>query len=167
MNSSVLNNLINSARTTWQRWSSRERLLVVTAVMLLVVVLFYGLYWKPMSTSIDRLTRAVPEARSQVAQMRIQAKQIPVASVARLQKSLLPTLEESIDNHGLREQLRQLQPSLDDSAQVVLDQVNYVNLVKWLVNLKRQYGVFVSSAKIGTTDSPGYVNAQLVLSSSS
>jgi general secretion pathway protein M len=151
----------------WQSWSPREKMLVILAGVGLLVSGFYNLFWLPVNNSIARLSNAVPEARSQLAQMQIQAKQVPTRPTATLRKSLLPTLEESIDNHGLREHLNKLEPTIDDSAQVVLTEIGYTNLIKWIVNLERQYAISVSSAKLRATDTPGIVSARIVLRSDS
>ena len=167
METTPLNSLYSTILGYWQRWTAREKLLIVLAAAGLLVSVFYNLYWRPVNNAIDRLTIALPTARSQLAQMRIQAKQVPTQPSSSVQKSLLPTVEQSLDNHGLRERLTQLEPSVDNSAQVILAQVNYVSLIKWLVNLERQFGIVVQSARLRATDSPGIVNARIVLQSHS
>lgn len=148
----------------WHQRAPRERLLIALAIGSLVIASFFQLYWKPVSKSIEMLRLSVPQERIQLAQMRVQAKQVSRIQPSSPTASLMPTLESTLGNHGLREKLHRMEPDGDKLAHVDLKQVGYGDLVKWILHLQRQYGVVVQTAKLSATATPGIVDARLTLS---
>jgi general secretion pathway protein M len=148
----------------WQQRDPRERLLIGLAFVFLVITVFYQLYWRPINKSVDLLRLSVPRERAQLAQMRVQAKQVPRIQTSAPTASLMPTLENTIDNHGLREKLHRMEPDGNKLAQVDFKQVGYANLLKWILHLQRQHGIVVKTARLTATATPGIVDANLTLS---
>ena len=158
---------LHRALNYWLQRNQREKVLVAAAMIFLVLASLFHLYWKPINQSIVALRKTVPQERIQLAQMRVQAKQIPQYRTSSLTKSLMPTLEKSLENYGIRERLELMEPDGDNMARLKLNQVVYVDLIKWLLNLERQHGVRVHSAKLSASDTPGIVDAKVTLASGS
>ncbi len=118
-----------------------------------------------MNRSIETLRDSIPRERAHLAEMRVQAKQVSRQEISIPTESLMPTLEKSLVNHGIRETLGLMEPGGDNLARLNLSQVNYVELVKWLRNLQRQFGIHVQTARLVSTSTPGVVDAKLVLAS--
>jgi len=162
-----LSGYFSKATRYWQSRSARERVLVTVALTALMLTAIYHLYWKPAHRAIERLRVAVPLAQTQLAEMRIQSMMAPRSTASQLTGGLLPALEKSLETHGIRENLRSLEPRNETTAQVTFEQIEYTQLVKWLLNLDRQFGVRVNTTTISASDVAGTVTARITLSSRS
>jgi general secretion pathway protein M len=151
----------------WRSRSPREQILVATALVALLLTSIYHLYWKPMTVSVNHLKSEIPVAQTQLTEMRIQALKSPRPVTPRLSGGLLPALEKSLETHGIRDKLGSMEPGGDTTAKLTLEQIEYTHLVKWLLNLSRQFGIKVESTTISATDVTGIVTARITLSSGS
>ena len=64
---------------------------------------------------------------------------------------------------GLAGELRGTEPSGSDSLRVRFEGASFAQLTTWFVQLSQNYGVTVQQATLEHTDSPGRVNASIVL----
>lgn len=151
----------------WRTRSAREQLLVAAALAILLLTVIYNAYWKPLTVSVSRLQSAIPLARTQLAEMRVQSLKSPRPVAPPLSGGLLPALEKSLETHGIRENLGSMEPVGESSAKLTLEQIEYTQMVKWLLNLERQFGISVQSTTISATDVPGIVSSRIALTSGS
>lgn len=151
----------------WHSRSHRERLLVTIALVALLLTIIYNAYWKPVTVAVHRLKLEIPLAQTQLAEMRVQSLKSPRPLAPQLSGGLLPALEKSLETHGIREKLGIMEPAGDDTANLSLEQIEYTQLVKWLLNVERQFGIRVQSTTISATEVTGIVSARVTLSSGS
>jgi type II secretory pathway component PulM len=151
----------------WRSRSPREQVLVATALVALLVTATYNVYWKPVTTAVHRLKTEIPVAQKQLAEMRVQSLKAPRPVTPPLAGGLLPALEKSLETHGIRDNLGSMEPGGDNTAKLTLEQIEYTHLVKWLLNLSRQFGIEVQSTTISATGVTGMVTARITLSSGS
>lgn len=150
----------------WRSLQPRERHMVSAVAIALVFILGIG-FWLPMQRDIKRLRTAVPQARTQLAQMRLESAQIAQLRASGIATAaggdIMARLEQSATAHGLKQSITRMEPESANNARVSLDGVNFDALAGWLGDLQSQSGLRVEKATLETRPVPGTVNARLVL----
>ena len=135
--------------------------------MILSALLGYGIVWAPVQRDLSKLRFDVPRQHTQLALMRVQAKQ-----VAQLRRSapsriasgnLLTILEQSAQSRGLRENITRMEPDEANLVRLSLDGVDFNALLRWLKELQTQNGIRPETTTITAQSEPGLVNARLLM----
>ena len=149
---------------------ARERMFVSAAgVVIIFAAAWFGL-WVPLSDSHSAASARVDDWRSSLAQLRPMRSQI-VASGGRptpagLNQSLVVIVDNSLRQRGLTNSLQRSQPTPSGTGiRVEFEAAAFDDLVLWLGDLNRQYGLQVESGSftIASSDSPGRVNSSVTL----
>lgn len=131
-----------------------------------MLVLYLSL-WLPMQSELSRLRLSVPQGKTQLAQMRVQAMEInQLRASGRVPVSggnLLASLEQSATANGIRGRIVRMEPDGTNGARLALDGVHFNALIGWLANLQTQGGVRIEKATFDAQPAAGTVNARLVL----
>ena len=151
----------------WRNLQPRERYALIAAAVVLVFIVGLG-FWLPMQRDINRLRAAVPLARTQIAQMHLQAMQITQlrasgAAATASGGNIMSTLEQSATARGVKQNISRMEPDGASSARVTLDGVNFETLAGWLADLQTQSGLRVEKVTLEGRPVPGTVNVRLVL----
>jgi general secretion pathway protein M len=150
----------------WRALQPRERYVVSAAAIALALILVSS-FWLPMQRDINRLRTAVPQAHTQLAQMRLQSTQIAQLRASGISAgsggNILAKLEQSATARGLKQNITRMEPEGTNNARVTLDGVNFDALAEWLADLQSQSGLRVEKASVETRPVPGTVNARLVM----
>jgi general secretion pathway protein M len=156
----------------WKQLSDRERWLVGGGAALTLIVLGYALVWQPLARDLSYLQQSVAESRSALAWMRQAAAAIQRLQAERGQQpapgrgagvSLATLIDRTAAAAGLDKALRQVDPQGGDTLSVRLEQAEFDPLLRWLGVLQRHYRIVVVDAAIERQDTPGRVNARLIL----
>lgn len=153
------------ATTYWRQRSHREKLVVMIAAGLLFTSILYNAIWLPMQKSILSMRAAMPTHARQLKQMKSQARQIPtLATSSKLATAdeILSIIEKSLDTHALRQHMSKMELDRNNGAKLALKNVSYSNFLKWVLNLDRQHGIKVKSAKLDATGAPGEINVDII-----
>jgi general secretion pathway protein M len=154
------------ALATWHaRASTRERLLVGLAVIVVVGALAYTFAWQPLVRDIARLHQEVPRLQALLEQARQRAAGLPDAPVAPARvgaAELRALVDRTLNEKGLRGQVDALE-ARDDGVHVVFSGVAFGALVGWLDELSKQHGLRPIEATLTARVEPGTVRADLVL----
>ena len=121
-----------------------------------------------MKQSIVALRAAVPIHTNQLAQMRSQARQLPghkINPASSTTEDIFTTIEQSLDTHALRQHMKKMELDRSKGAKLVLENVSYNNILKWILNLDRQHGIEATSARFSNTSTPGEINVDVTFSS--
>ena len=144
----------------------RDRWLLLGGGAGLLLVLYLSL-WLPMQSELSRLRLSVPQGKTQLAQMRVQAMEInQLRASGRVPVSggnLLANLEQSATANGIRGRIVRMEPDGTNGARLALDGVHFNALIGWLANLQTQGGVRIEKATFDAQPVAGTVNARLVL----
>jgi general secretion pathway protein M len=144
--------------------SARERRLAtvggVAALALLILAILLPLQ-QHVGAGQERLARK----RDDLLWLRSMAPQLAGlrTSVPSLHESLVVVVDRTARQAGLDKALVGSQPSGDGGLNVRLEQTSFDGLITWLSQLRESYGVKVDSAVVDAGNSPGTVNASLVL----
>ncbi|MFQ6021156.1 MAG: type II secretion system protein GspM [Acidiferrobacterales bacterium] len=151
----------------WRSLQPRERIIIAAGSIIALALICYTLLWMPMQRDLSRLRASVPKARSQLALMDVQARQIArmraSGSARRSTGNLLTRLERSAVERGIRQNITRMEPDGADAARLSFDAVNFNGLLSWLADLQRQDGVRTESATITAQPDAAIVNVRLLL----
>ncbi|MFL6622055.1 MAG: type II secretion system protein GspM [Sulfurifustaceae bacterium] len=155
------------ALTYWNSLAPRERLVLGSGLVIAAVLLLYGLLWAPLRNDINRLRVEVPREQQQLQWMRAQAGRIQqlraAAPTALPGGGLLSFVEQSAQTHGIRANIKRIEPEGSNAVRLAIDSVGFNSLVEWLANLQKQGGVRVDNAQLEPLPTPGLANARLLL----
>jgi general secretion pathway protein M len=159
---------LDRLRNAWNSLQSRERLIVGIGAVILLALLGYGIVWAPVQRDLSNLRINVPKQHTQLALMRVQAKQVAQlrgSAPAKIASgNLLTQLEQSAQNRGLREHITRMEPDETNSVRLSLDSVDFNALLRWLKELQTQNGIRTETATITAQSDAGSVNARLLMS---
>jgi len=149
--------------------AERERLLLLVAGPLLLLVLVYALLWRPLDQRVEHLQQRVMEQQSLQQWMQVSAQKVqqlrqqsrPGGTVSR--QSLLSLVDRTVRQSGLSEALKRVEPDGADKVKVRLEQASFDAVIKWLEVLQSRDSVVVQSISIDRRDSAGVVNVRLTL----
>lgn len=159
--------LFDKLRNAWNSLQPRERLIVGVGAVILLALLGYGIVWAPVQRDLTNLRINVPKQRTQLALMRVQAKQVAQLRGSAPTKiasgNLLTKLEQSAQNRGLRENITRMEPDETNAVRLSMDSVGFNALLRWLKELQTQNGIRPETATITAQSNPGLVNARLLM----
>jgi general secretion pathway protein M len=150
--------------------NERERLLLLIAVPLLVILLLYALIWRPLSTQVDTLEQRVERQQDVLQYMHTAAQQ--VAQLRRQQsstnrrganQSLLALVDRTVKQAKMARALKRVEPDGSDKVNVRLERAGFDDMVGWLESLQQRYAIAVEDISIDAQDAPGTVNVRLTL----
>jgi general secretion pathway protein M len=144
----------------------RDRNLLIAALALVFITLFYLLVWEPVHQARDQQQQQLKAQRDIYAWMQSAAGEAGAlkASGSRKATSNQPIaliLESSAAISGLKQQISKIESSGKTGAQVKIDSASFDQLLVWLNTLEQQHGVSISSASIERNDLPGTISARL------
>lgn len=161
------NVLYERALGFWRGLAARERAVLTLGTAAAVLLLLYGLVWAPLQRDLARLRSSVPEAQQQLAWMRAQAPRVREVRASAPKTipggGLLSFVEQTAQQHAIREHIRRVDPQGTSAVRLAVDEVAFDRLVQWLAELERRAGVRIENAGLEPLSAPGLVNARLLL----
>ncbi|MBI5450372.1 MAG: type II secretion system protein M [Gammaproteobacteria bacterium] len=158
---------MNALLAYWQNLQTRERRLILAALLLVLPLLLYLGVWRPLQQQVNTLQHRVEAQQETEAWM-----QQAAAEVLRLRArdgaatsggSLLATMERSTRQYNLGMALKRVEPDGIGKVRVQFESAEFDRLVEWLEALAVQHTIQVESATLDRQSTAGIVNAQLVL----
>lgn len=149
----------------------RERLLVATAAASVIFAVLWFALWVPLveghRAALDRVDtwqRSLSALRPMRGQ--VQAANSGVPAAAGQNQSLVVIVDNSLRQRGLTGSLQRSQPTPSgDGIRVEFENAAFDDLMLWLGDLHRQYGLDVESGNfsVASGDTPGRVNSSVTL----
>lgn len=155
----------------FQALAPRERAFIVAAV----VVAVFGVAWVGLWQPLDKRQKAAAERvatwKQGIAELRPMKGQIATSAqgsdaTQTLNQSLVVIVDNSLRQRGLYNALQRSQPTpAGDGIRVEFESAAFDDLMLWLGDLHRQYGLDVESGSfsIASGDNPGRVNSSVTL----
>lgn len=163
MNAAILNELKQAALTFWNERNKREQYMLVAAIMVIVVGLFYALLIDPALSGRKDLEKKLPALRVQAAEVQALAKEAAALgskATAPVPAATKEGIETSLNGKGLKPQSVVLN---EDVVRVQLNGVSFAGLVEWLGDMQKSMRLSVLDAKIDAQEKADMVNATLSL----
>jgi general secretion pathway protein M len=156
-------------RAYWSGLQPRERRILGIGGAALVLMLLYALVLDPYTSNVQRLRETVSEQRAlltwmeQAAQEVRQLRGAGSAPASTDGRSLLAITDSSARQAGLGDSVTRVEPDGERSVRVWLDKAAFNDMVRWLDELREQHAVVIDGAVVERSDTPGRVDARVVL----
>ena len=145
----------------------REQWFVAAGAAVVFVALVWALAWLPLARGVDRLEAGVELWRDSLEQIIPLQAGSGAATPARRTSGAAPVvvIDQTLRARGLDSTLRRSQPTTSTGIRVEFEQAAFDELVVWLGELSRDYGLDVQAANFTPSEreTPGRVNASLTL----
>jgi general secretion pathway protein M len=157
--------VLSELGSRWTALPERTRLLAIIAGTLVIVMLLYSSFWRPLQRDLANLRTTVPTQTEQLEWMRAQepaAKALRGKSVA-TGGNIMQTVEQTATTQNIRSFITRMDAEGNGGVRVTLEAVPFNGMVSWLSEIQMNYGVTVDDARIESRPTAGVVNAQLRL----
>lgn len=153
--------------------SSREKtLLIIISVVILVLLLFF-LLWMPVQHFANNAKQQARDNQILFLWMQQADRQLANTGPSRAPiKTVTPTkrlavIQQSLATAPFAKTVKKLSQTSDDNVTIVFATSSFDDINAWLINLWEQEGIALHEATFHKTNTPGIVNATLVLGASS
>jgi general secretion pathway protein M len=158
-------------RDWFEALAPRERVFVTVAFVFVGFALAWFGVWRPLDARHENVTQSVDDWREGLAAIRpmkglVQASAQGTATSPAPTQSLVVIIDNSLRQRGLYNALQRSQPAqTGDGIRVEFEQAAFDDLMLWLGDLHRQFGLKVEagSFSVAASDSPGRVNSTVTL----
>lgn len=147
----------------------RERLIVQAGAIALALLLFYATVWDPLTGGARAKAEAVSAEQKQLSWMRQAAEDVKrlrpeseqIAAQLPAGQSLLGVIDQTAKAAGLGAALKRVKPEGDNKVSVWMEDAAFDDVVRWLENLHRSYGVEVDNITVDKKNVAGKVDARI------
>lgn len=155
-------------QTRWQQLPSRDqRALAAMAVALAAAVLWLALAVPAMNYA-QSARQDLESARADLGWMQAnagRARQLAGAGGLQAGQTLLSAVNASAQQAGLN--LQRFEPDGEQRVRVTLENAVFTDVMRWVVDLERRYGIRVEHFNADVQAQPGIANIRLTLGASS
>ena len=158
-------------RSWFEALAEREKYLVLTAAVFIVLVLFWFGVWTPLDSGQKSAVTRVDNWQLALAQLRplkgqIQASGSGQPLQAGQDQPLVVIVDNTLRQRGLHDSLQRSQPTpAGNGIRVEFESAAFDDLMLWLGDVNRQYGLLLQSGSfsVASGENPGRVNSTLTL----
>lgn len=156
----------------WKELSQREQRIVMAGAVLVFILAVYLFAWEPMlkeRASLRASVEKLREDRDWMLEAADKAKRLRGSGAVARQPvtSLLGVINATARPVLKGAELKRVEEDRDAGVRVWIEAVAFDDMIIWLGDLKRRYGIDVSSISVERMGKPGRVNARLILAVSS
>ena len=151
--------------------AARERIFVLGAIVFIVFAVAWFGIWVPLDSGQQTARERVETWQQGIAALRPLKGQVQASTSGRpvvtgQNQSLVVIIDNSLRQRGLYGSLQRSQPTpAGDGIRVEFESAAFDDLMLWLGDLHRQYGLQVESGSfsVASGESPGRVNSSVTL----
>lgn len=164
--------MIQALREWFAGLEQRERRLVLTGAVLLIIMILYVAIWEPLANSVDDLRVATREQKTTLMWMSQAAKELRQLrgssgrSKSMNGQSLLTVVDRTAKTGQLGTALKRVQPDGEQKVRVWMEGASFDDVIRWLVLLESRYGIGIESSVFEVKENAGSVDVRLVLEAS-
>ena len=158
------NRVVSAIEPHWSKLEQRERVLVSGLVAVVMIALLYLIFWRPIAVGIDerkeqitaqeQLLQLVREQAGELQALQQQGGRTPTTSSS---GSLSQRVTQAASRAAI--EITRMQPQGDDLL-VVMNEVDFNQLINMLADLQARHGVVVVALDIATAGVPGQVRVR-------
>jgi general secretion pathway protein M len=155
----------------WDARSARERAMLVAGAALVALSALYAFLWEPGLAARTRLSAALPKLRAQVADMRLQQKELAELRKAVAAKAapadLKALLRSAAAGTAFAASVERVEAPSPGRALFAAGAVGFDAWLEWVEALQRESGIRIETCRVQALDQPGMVRveARFVLTS--
>ena len=154
-----------------QSLDPREQIFVLTAVLFVVIAIAWFAIWKPLDTGQQSAALRVEDWKTSIAALRPMKSQLQAqggnqTAPAGQNQSMVVIIDNTLRQRGLYDSLQRSQPTPgSDGIRVEFENAAFDDLMLWLGDVNRQYGLLVQSSSFSAVsgEGQGRVNATMTL----
>lgn len=161
---------MNNLQVWWMQLQDRERRFIRYGGITATMLLFYVLLWSPFLDTVSQAQQDLEDKRQLLQWMQtasVQYQQLKKQSNGPANLStdnMLSTVSQSLKDNALTSLVSEIKQTNDLKVTVNFKQVNFDDLIQWLLNIRKQYGLQVDQIQVEqVSTAPGLVQAALVL----
>lgn len=150
----------------------RERHLVISGAVLLIIMILYVAIWEPLTSSVEKLRATARDQQTALVWMKQASSEIRRLRGSQGRKalasgqSLLTLVDSTAKSSGLGGAMKRVQPDGENKVRVWMEGASFDEVIRWLVQLESSHGVGIESSVFELKENAGRVDARLVLEAS-
>jgi len=150
----------------WSERAPRERAVIAIAGAIVAVAIAYLVLIEPAANGIQRLERALPNARAQAAQLDALLGEVRSLKARPQVATVSPAeargaIDKSLAAAGFK--ATRIVPLADGDVQITISNVSFAAWSAWLAGLERELGARAIGVTANATATPGHVDVELAL----
>lgn len=160
---------MQSLKTWFYGLKPRERVIIAGGAVLVLLTALYLFAFAPFYSAVAAREASVTQKKADLAWMRSVAGEMQVLGANQpmvatpTNESLVVLVDRTAREAGLSSALTGQTPNGETGIRVRLESAAFDQAMMWLANLELSHGVAIESATFDRTQTPGLVNANLVL----
>lgn len=151
--------------------AQREQIFVAGGAVVVLIAVFHTVVWVPLDTGQKAMAQEVSVWQRSLAELKPLKGMQPASTgnnttvIAGANQTPVVIVDQTLRARGLDRALKRSQPTTSNGIRVEFDNVAFDDLVLWLGDLSRQYGMQVSSGSMSQSSqsAPGRINATFTL----
>ena len=148
------------------RYSLREKIIVLAALVVVVVIAVHALVVEPYQLRVASLSDEIEQQRSDLAWMKSTVVRMPTnlapSNTANISGTLANFIDQAVRRQGLSDQLSQMSPIGTDEIRMRYKAVDFNRLISFIAEVNSS-GLEVQDMRILSSDVPGIVDSHIVL----
>ncbi len=151
------------------RLTPRDRRAFIMGISILSFAITYFIWLEPFIESYQQLKNKVlaeqmnllwmQQAATEIQQLRLQSSTLAVKPT----ESLATLLDTSIAQSTLKPMNKQVELKNDQEVRISFEEVNFTQLIHWLVQLRQQYQIQVNTISLERRSQPEMVKSLFIL----
>ncbi|MCW9047930.1 MAG: type II secretion system protein M [Gammaproteobacteria bacterium] len=169
----TLNNLLTPLNQWLDTLEQRERYIVITGSISLLIILFYLIIWEPITSKHEQQQLQYDSQRQLYSWMKNAGSEIHSINSAggnNISRFRNQSISSLADRSAIISGVKPFIEKIDQSKKGVkirLKSANFDKIVIWLSDLQNKYGIIASKVTLEKTKLQGAVDAQITLERSS
>ncbi len=145
----------------WNDLQYREKVALVGGTLSVLLTIIY-LLLQPLLHHRATMQAEVSARRAELAWMRNAVREVGNAAVpAAATASPLKQIDQAARQNHLSDQLKRLEPGVNNEIKVWLENAVYVDMLRWLRQLTGAGQISLANMTVENSDTPGLVNAKI------
>jgi type II secretory pathway component PulM len=145
--------------------SVREKLIVVTAIVVVVVLSIHGLVIDPYQKNLVRVAEEIDQAKSDLLWMQTEVERLPVTSATKknvsFNGSLANLINQAVARQKLKTYLTQMTPIGESEIRIRYSAIDFNQLITFIATLKER-GLIIKELRINSTIDIATVDSTVV-----
>jgi type II secretory pathway component PulM len=148
------------------RYSQREKMIVLAALLVMVVIGLHSLVIEPYQMRVVELQGELEQQRADLEWMKSAVASMPSARAtpgsAKIDGTLANFVDQAVRSQGLSSKLKQMSPVGTDEIRMRYTDVDFNQLISFIARVNTS-GLDVKDLRISPGEIPGIVDSNIVL----
>ena len=148
------------------RYSQREKMIVLAALLVMVVIGLHSLVIEPYQMRIVELQEELEQQRADLEWMKSAVANMPSVTIApdtvEIDGTLANFVDQAVRSQGLSSKLKQMSPVGTDEIRMRYTEVDFNQLISFIARVNAS-GLDVKDVRISPGEIPGIVDSSIVL----